>query len=56
MTTLTIKNFTVLDTDTGQMPITGRLTTTQLNIYTSNGDGTLTDGDECQLVVHGDLA
>jgi len=31
MTTLTIKNFTVLDTDTGQMPITGRLTTKQLN-------------------------
>lgn len=31
MTALTIKNFTVLDTDTGKMPITGRLTTSQVN-------------------------
>jgi hypothetical protein len=31
MTELTIKNFTVLDTDSGKMPITGRLTSTQVN-------------------------
>lgn len=51
MTTLTIKNFTVLDTDTGQMPITGRLTITQLNNILSHS--TIINGVTEQVAVPG---